>query len=81
DHLHHESHYRLDSLTRRMVDRAIDLIGMAGAGIYVMALASVRATREATFKRDGHELPVIFGTPMEGETIAGERFDYDGFIG
>jgi predicted YcjX-like family ATPase len=48
---------------------------MAGAGIDVMALASVRATREATVKRDGHELPVIVGTPMEGETIAGERFD------
>ncbi len=70
DHLHHESHDRLDALTRRLVDRAIDRIGMAGAGIDVMALASVRATREATVKRDGHELPVIVGTPMEGETIA-----------
>ncbi len=75
DHLHHESHHRLDALTRRLVDRAIQRIGMAGAGIDVMALASVRATREATVKRDGHELPVIVGTPMEGETIAGERFD------
>lgn len=75
DHLHHESHDRLDALTRRLVDRAIQRIGMAGAGIDVMALASVRATREATVKRDGHELPVIVGTPMEGETIAGERFD------
>jgi predicted YcjX-like family ATPase len=75
DHLHHESHHRLDALTRRLVDRAIQRIGMAGAGIDVMALASVRATREATVKRDGHDLPVIVGTPMEGETIAGERFD------
>ncbi|KQV81657.1 YcjX family protein [Rhizobium sp. Root1220] len=75
DHLHHESHDRLDTLTRRLVDRAIQRIGMAGAGIDVMALASVRATREATVKRDGQELPVIVGTPMEGETIAGERFD------
>lgn len=75
DHLHHESHDRLDALTRRLVDRAIQRIGMAGAGIDVMALASVRATREATVKRDGHELPVIVGTPIEGETIAGERFD------
>ncbi len=75
DHLHHESHHRLDALTRRLVDRAIQRIGMAGAGIDVMALASVRATREATVKRDSHDLPVIVGTPMEGETIAGERFD------
>ncbi len=75
DHLHHESHDRLDALTRRLVDRAVHRIGMAGAGIDVMALASVRATREATVKRDGHDLPVIVGTPMEDETIGGERFD------
>lgn len=75
DHLHHESHDRLEALTRRLVERAIERIGMAGAGIDVMALASVRATREATVKREGHMLPVIVGTPMAGETIGGERFD------
>ncbi|MBB4278224.1 YcjX family protein [Rhizobium mongolense] len=75
DHLHHESHDRLDALTRRLVERAVHRIGIAGAGIDVMALASVRATREATVKRDGHDLPVIVGTPIDGETIAGERFD------
>ncbi|MEZ2127350.1 MULTISPECIES: YcjX family protein [unclassified Sinorhizobium] len=75
DHLHHESHDRLEALTRRLVERAIQRIGMAGAGIDVMALASVRATREATVKREGHTLPVIVGTPMAGETIGGERFD------
>jgi predicted YcjX-like family ATPase len=75
DHLHHESHDRLDALTRRLVDRAVQRIGVTGAGIDVMALASVRATREATVKRDGHDLPVIVGTPMAGETIGGERFD------
>jgi len=75
DHLHHESHDRLDALTRRLVERAVHRIGMAGAGIDVMALASVRATREATVRRDGHDLPVIVGTPIDGETIGGERFD------
>jgi predicted YcjX-like family ATPase len=75
DHLHHESHDRLEALTRRLVDRATERIGMAGAGIDVMALASVRATREATVKQDGHTLPVIVGTPMNGETINGETFD------
>jgi predicted YcjX-like family ATPase len=75
DHLHHESHDRLDALTRRLVDRAVQRIGVTGAGIDVMALASVRATREATVKRDGHDLPVIVGTPMAGETIGGESFD------
>ncbi|AYG61422.1 YcjX family protein [Rhizobium jaguaris] len=75
DHLHHESHDRLEALTRRLVERAIERIGMAGAGIEVMAIASVRATREATVKRDGHTLPVIVGTPMDRETIGGESFD------
>ncbi|NKN36567.1 GTP-binding protein YcjX [Agrobacterium sp. a22-2] len=75
DHLHHESHDRLEAITRRLVDRAIQTIGMTGAGIDVMALASVRATREANVKQDGHTLPVIVGTPMEGETIGQDRFD------
>ena len=75
DHLHHESHDRLQAITRRLVDRAIRTIGMSGAGIEVMALASVRATREATVKQDGLVLPVIVGTPIAGETIGRERFD------
>lgn len=75
DHLHHQSHDRLEKLTARLVDRAIHRIGMAGAGIEVMALASVRATREATVNENGHALPVIVGTPMPGERIGGETFD------
>ncbi len=75
DHLHHEGHDRLEAITRRLVDRAIHRIGMAGAGIDVMAIASVRATREATVKQDGMLLPVITGTPIEGEKINGEIFD------
>ena len=75
DHLHHESHDRLERITARLVDRAIQRIGMAGAGIEVMAIASVRATREATVSEGGHQLPVIVGTPMAGEKIGGEVFD------
>ncbi|WP_421593668.1 YcjX family protein [Shinella sp. M27] len=75
DHLHHESHARLEAVTRRLVERAIERIGMSGAGIEVMALASVRATREATVKHNGEELPVIVGVPMTGEKINGEIFD------
>lgn len=75
DHLHHESHDRLEAITRRLVDRAIERIGMSGAGIDVMAMASVRATREATVKQAGELLPVITGTPMAGERINGEIFD------
>jgi len=75
DHLHHESHDRLEKITGRLVARAIERIGMSGAGIEVMALASVRATREASVNHDGHALPVIVGTPIAGETINGETFD------
>lgn len=75
DHLHHESHDRLEKITARLVDRAIRRIGMAGAGIEVMAIASVRATREATVTENGHVLPVIVGTPMQGERIGAEIFD------
>jgi predicted YcjX-like family ATPase len=75
DHLHHESHDRLENLTRRLVDRAITTIGMSGAGIEVMALASVRATKEASVRQDGQSLPVIVGTPIAGEKINGEIFD------
>ncbi|OJF93400.1 YcjX family protein [Pararhizobium antarcticum] len=75
DHLHHESHDRLEKITGRLVARAIERIGMSGAGIEVMALASVRATREASVNHGGHALPVIVGTPIAGETINGETFD------
>ncbi|WP_027489171.1 YcjX family GTP-binding protein [Allorhizobium undicola] len=75
DHLHHESHAALQAITRRLVDGAVTRMGMAGAGIEVLALASVRATREANIRQDGQVLPVVAGTPMAGETIGGEHFD------
>jgi predicted YcjX-like family ATPase len=75
DHLHHESHDRLEALTRRIVERATDKIGRSGAAIDVIALASIRATREAVVNRDGETLPVIVGTPILGEEINGEIFD------
>lgn len=77
DHLHHEGHDRLENVTRRLVDRAVTRAGIAGAGIDVMAIASIRATREATVRQNGETLPVIVGTPIAGETINGERFDGD----
>ena len=75
DHLHHESHDRLERITARLVDRAVERIGLSGAGLEVMALASVRATREATVNSGGHVLPVIVGTPIAGEKIDGEMID------
>ncbi len=75
DHLHHEGHDRLERITRRITERALKSIDTSGAGFDVMALASVRATREAYVDRGGDRLPVISGTPMAGERIDGEVFD------
>ena len=75
DHLHHESHDRLERIVRRLVDRAGAKIDFSGAKLEVLAMAAVRATREATAEHDGETLPVIVGTPLAGETIDGEIFD------
>jgi len=75
DHLHHESHDRLEAIVRRLVDRAIRRAGFSGASIDVLAMAAVRATREATVTQGKETLPVIIGTPLKGEMIDGEIFD------
>lgn len=75
DHLHHESHDRLQAIVRRLADRAIARADFSGAAVDVLAMAAVRATREGTVRQGRETLPVIIGTPLAGETIAGERFD------
>lgn len=75
DHLHHESHDRLQAIVRRIADRAIKRADFSGASVDVLAMAAVRATREGTVKQGRETLPVIIGTPLAGETIAGEKFN------
>jgi predicted YcjX-like family ATPase len=75
DHLHPSSHDRLEAILRRMVDRAIARAGVAGAGVDVIALAAVRATREAQVRHGGEMLPSIIGVPAAGETVGGRRLD------
>ena len=48
---------------------------LTGAEVDVLAMAAVRATREGTVKQGRETLPVIIGTPLEGETIGDEIFD------
>ena len=43
----------------------------------MVALAAVRATREATVEHDGERLPAILGTPLPGESLGGEALDPD----
>ncbi len=75
DHLHHSSHDRLEAVLRRAVNRAVTQAEDTGATIDVVALAAVRATREAQVTRGRESLPSILGTPMSGEKADGEIFD------
>jgi predicted YcjX-like family ATPase len=75
DHLHHESHDRLEAIVKRLTDRAIKRADFSGAEVDVLAMAAVRATREGSVKQGRQTLEVIIGTPLKGETIAGETFD------
>ena len=75
DHLHHLSHDRLEAVLRRAVAKAATRAEATGAEIDVVALAAVRATREATLSRGRDKLPSILGTPAPGESAGGEIFD------
>ncbi len=75
DHLHPASHDRLEAILRRMVERAIARADVGGAGVDVIALSAVRATREAQVRHGGEMLPSIVGVPAAGETAGGRKFD------
>src|SRR5262249_12683243 len=75
DHLHHTSHDRLERILARMTERAAARAALAGARIDVVALAAVRATREATVEHGRDRLPSIVGTPSPGERAGREAFD------
>jgi predicted YcjX-like family ATPase len=75
DHLHHADHDRLEAALKLMTSRAIAWAEGFGATIDVVALAAVRATREAEIRHGGEILPAIVGTPEAGERIDGQVFD------
>ena len=75
DHLHQQSHDRLEAILARLTGRAMARAEYAGAEVKALALASVRATREGEARRDGEKLPCIIGYPLAGETIGRRTFD------
>ncbi len=75
DHLHHTSHDRLEAILRLLVARAIARAESLGGTIDVIALAAARATREAGVRQNRETLDAIVGTPLAGESVAGEIFD------
>ena len=75
DHLHHSSHDRLEALLRLLVDKAIARASFAGAEVKSMALAALRATREAEAHLGRQRLPCIVGVPLAGERLGGRTYD------
>ncbi len=76
DHLHHTSHDRLEAILRHLTSRAIARVEKVGAEVDVIALAAVRATREAKVGGPGEpRLDAVIGIPIEGERIGDELFD------
>ena len=75
DHLHQQSHDRLEAILARLAGRAMARAEYAGAEVKALALASVRATREGEARRNGEKLPCIIGYPLAGETIGRRTFD------
>ena len=74
DHLHQQSHDRLEAILARLAGRAMARAEYAGAEVKALALASMRATREGEARRNGEKLPCIIGYPLAGETIGRRSF-------
>ncbi|WP_410176267.1 YcjX family GTP-binding protein [Stappia indica] len=75
DHLNRADHDRLEAILERLVGRAIKRAEYGGAEVDVLALAAIRATREASLTHDGETMPAILGTPLTGERVNGETYD------
>ena len=69
------SHDRLEAILRVLTAKAIARAEGVGAEIDVIALAAIRATREAEIRTGGETLDAIIGVPEKGETIGGQIFD------
>jgi predicted YcjX-like family ATPase len=75
DQLHHTSHDRLEAILRQVVNEALERTEHSGALHDVVALASVRATREHMLKQGSEELPSIAGIPQEGEKLGKKTYN------
>ncbi len=75
DHLHPMNHDRLEAILSGLTRRASERAQFAGASVKSVAIAALRATREAEMTRQGETLGCIVGTPLPGERIGAETFD------
>jgi hypothetical protein len=75
DHINHQGHDRLERLLKALADAAIERARAKGADVRVLAMAALRATREAEANLGGETLPCIVGTPLAGERVGEVVFD------
>jgi hypothetical protein len=75
DQIHHSSHDRLEEIVRALTESSRRRAADRGADVKVLALAALRATREAEMRQDGELLPCIIGVPLAGQAVAGRVFD------
>ena len=75
DYLHHRSHDRLEDILRLLTGRAIARAEGVGAEIDAIALAAIRATREAQIRQGGEILDAVIGVPEAGERMGDQVFD------
>ena len=75
DHVPRASHDRLEAALRLVVARALGRASDLGTDVRVLAMAALRATREAEVESGGEKLACIVGVPLPGEQAAGETFD------
>ncbi len=65
DHLHHAQHPQLTAIMQALTRDARDRAQYAGAGTAAMAIASLRATTEASMAHEGETLDVVRGTLLD----------------
>jgi hypothetical protein len=75
DLLHHHSHDRLEAILEALLADAAEAAQFSGARIDAVAMAAIRATREAVIREKGESLACIAGVPEKGERIGKKTFD------
>ncbi|HMN36346.1 MAG TPA: YcjX family protein [Hyphomicrobium sp.] len=75
DHLPASSHDRLAAILQVIVEQAAKRAHTEGAGTAALAIAALRATREAMVKADSQSLPCLKGVPLAGERIGDHIYD------
>ncbi|MGR3494437.1 YcjX family protein [Citreimonas sp.] len=73
DHLHHSQHARLSAIMEALIRDARDRARFSGAETQAMAIASLRATTEATLPHKGDVLDVVQGTLLEADNTRGKQ--------